>query len=300
MRLGAQVFVDSDDPEELAKAHRALGYRAAFCPEVSPGDGERIRAIREAFAKHDVVIAEVGVWNNLMDPDEGKRKANLTAMKEGLALAEEVGALCLVNIAGSFSPTNWAGPHLDNLSREAFDLAVANAQEIVDAVKPKHAKLTYEMMPFCVPDSADSYLRLMEAVDRPGFGVHLDVVNTINGVDRYFDTTGVIKECFEKLGAGITSCHLKDIRLGEDLTVHLDEVIVGEGAFDQTSSEGKLSGVALSRARDAGVPALLLAPSATDLPRGVEVETGGGFWDAGELEERTVRGVTRALRLLAQ
>jgi sugar phosphate isomerase/epimerase len=232
MRLGAQVFVDSDDPEELAKGHRALGYRAAFCPEVSLGDGDRIRAIREAFAKHDVVIAEVGVWNNLMDPDEGKRKANLTAMKEGLALAEEVGALCLVNIAGSFSPTNWAGPHLDNLSREAFDLAVANAREIVDAVKPKHAKLTYEMMPFCVPDSADSYLRLMEAVDRPGFGVHLDVVNTINGVDRYFDTTGVIRECFEKLGAHITSCHLKDIRLGEELTVHLDEVIVGEGAFD--------------------------------------------------------------------
>ncbi len=77
-------------------------------------------------------------------------------------------------------------------------------------------------------------------------------------------------------------------------------LVVGEGAFDRTSSEGKLSGVALSRARDAGVPALLLAPSATDVPRGVEVETGGGFWDAGALEEHTVQGVTRALRLLAQ
>lgn len=232
MRLGGQVFADSDDPEELARAHRALGYRAAFCPQVRPEDGDRIRAIREAFAKHDVVIAEVGVWNNLMDPDERKRKANIEAMEKGLALADEVGALCVVNIAGSFNPANWAGPHLDNLSRDALDLAVSNAREIIDGVKPKRAKLSYETMPFCIPDSADSYVRLVEAIDRPGFGVHMDAVNIINGVDRYFDTTSVIEECFEKLGPKVVSCHLKDIRLGEDLTVHLDEVMVGQGAFD--------------------------------------------------------------------
>ena len=232
MRLGGPVFIDSDDPAELARAHRALGYRVAFCPEVSLGDGGRIGAIREAFAEQDVVIAELGVWNNLMDPEEARRRTNLEAMQKGLALAEEVGALCVVNIAGSFNRDNWAGPHPDNYSRKAFELAVANARDIIDAVRPKRAKLTYEMMPFAIPDSADSYLRLMEAVDRPAFGVHLDVVNIINGVDRYFNNAAVIKECFEKLGPHVVSCHLKDVRLGEELTVHLDEVIPGEGDFD--------------------------------------------------------------------
>ena len=88
------------------------------------------------------------------------------------------------------------------------------------------------MMPFCIPDSADCYLRLIEAVDRPAFGVHLDVVNVINGVYRYFDTTSVIEECFEKLGPHIASCHLKDIKLSDELTVHLSECMVGEGDFD--------------------------------------------------------------------
>ncbi|HUU54169.1 MAG TPA: sugar phosphate isomerase/epimerase [Armatimonadota bacterium] len=233
MRLGGQVFVESDDPEVMARAHREVGYRAASAPwGLRLAERERIAATRAAFEKHDVLIAEVGVWNNLMDPDAAKRQANVEAMKEGLALAEELGALCAVNIAGSLSPTRWDGPHLDNLSPEAFDLAVGNAREIIDAVKPARAKFTYEMMPFCLPDSPDCYLRLIEAVDRPAFGVHLDVVNIINGVYRYFDTTSVIKECFEKLGPHIASCHLKDIKLSDELTVHLDECMVGEGDFD--------------------------------------------------------------------
>lgn len=232
MRLGAPVFVDSQDPEEIARAHRALGYRGAYCPQVALEDTDRIRAIREAFARHDLVIGEVGVWNNLMEADGARRKANLEAMEWGLALADEVGARCCVNIAGSRSPTHWAGPHPENVSGETFALAVENAREIIRAVKPKRAKLSYEMMPWVVPDSADSYLDLVRAIESPAFGVHLDVVNIVNSPRAYFDTTSLIRECFGKLGPHIMCCHLKDIKLSDGLTVHLDEVLVGEGGFD--------------------------------------------------------------------
>jgi len=232
MRLGAPVFVDTDDPDALAQAHRELGYRAAYCPELTLDDPDRIRAVREAFARHDVVIAEVGVWNNLMDPDADKRRQHVKAMAEGLALADEVGALCLVNIAGGFSSEQWDGPHPANLSQDAFALAVENARGIIDAVRPKRAKLTYEMMPYMIPDGPDSYLELVQAVDRRAFGVHLDVVNIINSPRRYYGSADLITECFQKLGPHIVSCHLKDIRLDDRLTVHLDEVIVGKGGFD--------------------------------------------------------------------
>ena len=232
MRLGGPVFVDTADPEELARAHRALGYRAAYCPHLDPEDQSGTRAVREAFAKHDVVIAEVGVWNNLMDPDDAKRAANLEAMKRALALADVVGALCCVNIAGSRDADYWAGHHPHNFSRDSFDLAVANAREIVDAVRPKRAKLTYEMMPWAIPDSPDSYLDLVKAIGRPAFGVHLDVVNIVNGPRRYYDNAALIRECFAKLGPQILCCHLKDVRLDQKLTVHLDEVMLGQGGFD--------------------------------------------------------------------
>jgi sugar phosphate isomerase/epimerase len=232
MRLGGPVFSNSDDPEELARAHRALGYRAAYCPGLKLEETESLRAVRAAFAKHGVAIAEVGVWNNLMDPEPAKREANLKAVETGLALAEEVGAFCCVNIAGGFSASFWAGPHAGNLGKDGFDLAVENARKVIDAVRPRRTRFTYEMMPFMLPDSADSYLDLMRAIDRPAFGVHLDVVNIVNSPRRYYDTTSLVKECVEKLGPHVASCHLKDIRLQDGLTVHLDEVMVGQGGFD--------------------------------------------------------------------
>ncbi len=232
MRLGAPVFVDSEDPEELALAHRRLGYRAAFCPEADLGDRARLRAIERAFARHDVVIAEVGVWNNLLDPNPKERSRNLKAMVEGLALADEVGALCVVNIAGGRNPEYWAGPHPDNFSPDTFEAIVENARHIIDEARPRRAKLTYEMMPNMIPDGPDSYRALISAVDRPAFGVHLDVVNIVNSPRRYYDTTALINQCFDELGPEIVSCHLKDIRLDDRLTVHLDEVLPGEGGFD--------------------------------------------------------------------
>jgi sugar phosphate isomerase/epimerase len=233
MRLGGPVFIDSDDPEVIARAYRETGYRAAGTPGgLAAGDTDRIKAFRDAFAKHDVVIAENGVWNNLMDPDEAKRRANVEAVVEGLALADEIGALCCVNIAGGFNADFWAGPHPRNFSQAAFDLAVENARTVIDQVMPRTAKFTYEMMPHMIPDSPDRYLALIEAVDRPAFGVHLDGVNLINSPYRYADTNAVIGECIQKLGAHVVSCHLKDITMDNDITARFSEVPAGTGLFD--------------------------------------------------------------------
>ena len=145
IRLGGPSFAKTEDPEALALAHRKLGYSAAYCPNVALNDTAKISALRDAFAKHDVVIAEVGRWCNLLDPDPEKRRKNLQTVTDGLALAEAVGARCCVDIAGSFNETSWFGPHPDNLSPKHFDASVENARKIIDAVKPKRAR-------FCLRD----------------------------------------------------------------------------------------------------------------------------------------------------
>jgi sugar phosphate isomerase/epimerase len=232
MRLGVSLETHSDDPEEIARAYVDAGYAAAVCPPVSLDQPERIRAIRAAFARHDVMLAEVGVWNNMLDPDPARRVAHVEANVYALALADEVGAVCCVNIAGSFHPTRWDGPHPHNLSEEVFERTVQNVRHIIDAVKPKRAFYTLETMPWVIPDSADSYLRLIEAVERPMFGVHLDPVNMINCPSRYYDNANFLRECFSKLGPWIVSCHGKDIVMRDRLTVHLDEVRPGLGVLD--------------------------------------------------------------------
>ena len=231
IRLGAPSFAKTDDPEALALAHRQLGYRAAYCPGVALKDTDRIRALREAFAKHDVVIAEVGRWCNLLDADPEKRRQNLAAVTEGLALAEAIGARCCVDIAGSFSTTSWFGPHPDNLSERAFEAIVENARKIIDAVKPKRARFGYEMMGWALPDSPDSYVRLLKAVDRPAFGVHLDPCNLVNSPEKFYRNTALLNECFDKLGPWIASCHAKDLTWDVEMNVHFREVVPGKARW---------------------------------------------------------------------
>ena len=120
-RLGGPVFLETSDPEERARGHRKLGYAAAYCPNVALGDTARIQAIAEAFARQNVVIAEVGRWVNLLDDDAQKRAENLKKVTEGLALADEIGALCCVDIAGSYNKKVWYGPDPENLSEKFFE-----------------------------------------------------------------------------------------------------------------------------------------------------------------------------------
>ncbi|MGD2134917.1 MAG: glycerate kinase [Gemmatimonadales bacterium] len=74
-------------------------------------------------------------------------------------------------------------------------------------------------------------------------------------------------------------------------------LVTVEGAFDRTSLAGKLTGAVIGAGEDAGVPVLLLAPRATHVPPGVELETGGGIWSAADLEAHAERGIRRVLRL---
>ncbi len=72
IRLGGPVAGKFSDPAEWIKAHKALGYSAAYCP-VQPGAPPgQINAYRREAGKNNLIIAEVGAWNNMMDPDENK------------------------------------------------------------------------------------------------------------------------------------------------------------------------------------------------------------------------------------
>jgi sugar phosphate isomerase/epimerase len=241
IRLGGPVFLKSDDPRELAREHRRLGYSAAYCPEAKVDDPARIREIEKAFAAENVVIAEVGAWVNMLDRNAEKRARNLHYVIERLALAEAVGARCCPDIAGSYNPTVWYGPHPKNLSQEFFDATVENCRHVIDEVKPKRTRFTIEMMGWSIPDGPDSYLRLVRAVDRSGFAVHMDVCNGINSPAKFYQSGEFIRECFHKLGPWIASCHAKDLQWITELNVHFLEVAPGRGEVDYRAYLTELS-----------------------------------------------------------
>lgn len=230
--LGGPIFLKSDDPVELAREHRRLGYSAAYCPAVKLEEKERIAAIEKAFDAERVVISEVGAWVNLLDPEPAKRSKNFDYVRDRLALAEAVGARCCVDIAGSYNETIWYGPHPKNLSREFFDATVETTRKLIDGVKPKRTRYTVEMMGWAIPDGPDSYLKLIRAVDRPAFAVHFDPCNIINSPERFYRHAELIHDCVAKLGKWIVSCHAKDLEWDVEMNVHFREVIPGRGRID--------------------------------------------------------------------
>jgi len=242
MRLGGPIFVKSDDPAVLAKAHRDLGYRAAYAPaDLSVTDKDRIAATVREFARQDVVIAEVGAWKNMLDPDPEKRKSNVTYVTERLALAEALGARNCVDIAGSYDPKVWYGENPKNLSQEFFDATVENCRKLIDTVNPQRTFFSIEMMPWSLPSTPEEYVRLVKAVNRKAFGVHLDVCNTMNSPARFYNNSEVIRDCFRKLGPWIKSCHAKDLQWGPGVQVCIQEVVPGTGLIDYKTYLRELS-----------------------------------------------------------
>ncbi|NLC58826.1 MAG: TIM barrel protein [Armatimonadetes bacterium] len=231
MRLGGPVFADCSDPQRWVAAVRAAGFSAAFCPLGPEADDDVVRAYAEAARAADIVIAEVGAWSNPISPQAETRRAAMELCCQQLALADRIGARCCVNISGSRGE-QWDGPHPENLTDATFDLIVESVRTIIDAVKPTRTFYTLETMPWAYPDSPESYVRLIRAVDRERFAVHLDPVNLICSPQRYYGNAALIRECFRQLGPYIKSCHGKDIVLSGRLTTHLDEVRPGQGGLD--------------------------------------------------------------------
>ncbi len=231
MRLGAPIFLDDPTPESYFEAIIKKGYRAALCPpNLDEADSASIAAYRAGFAAHDLVLSEVGVWRNPLSLDAIEAKKNTDYTIKRLALAEEIGAACCVNILGTYDTANKFSPCAANFTEDFFAHSVDKAREIIDAVKPQHTKMTFELMPTYFLDCAEEYLRFLKAVDRPAAAVHFDPINCLNTPRKLYHSEAFFKESFALLGKDTVSIHLKDLRYSKNyFSVVLKETPLGEG-----------------------------------------------------------------------
>jgi sugar phosphate isomerase/epimerase len=231
MRLGGPV-PKTTSPEQWVGQLRAAGYSAAYSPLEPSAPDSAIRAFRQEAAGANIVIAEVGAWSNPLARDRRERAHAFEKCVQCLALADQLGARCCVNVAGSVGAF-WCGPDPENTSEATFSLLVETVQRIVDEVQPTQTHYTLETSPWNYPYDVESYRRLLAEIDRPCVAVHFDPVNLINNPHTYFANGDLIREFLRELGREIKSCHAKDIRLEQGVyTVKFAECPPGEGAID--------------------------------------------------------------------
>ena len=231
MRLGTSAPLAHSGPADWAQKHRSLGLGAINFHLTCEDDPHLAEAFLREAEQQDLVMAEVGVWRNTLSPDPETRNASIRYAIGQLELADRIGARCCVNILGARGPC-WDGAYRDNFSGETWLLAVKTIRQIIDAVNPRNTFFTIESMPWMVPTGPDEYLRLLDAVERDRFAVHLDVFNWMRTPERYFYNEEFVDECFEKLGPYVRSCHLKDVRMEPDYTLFFREVPMGQGGIN--------------------------------------------------------------------
>lgn len=232
MYLGISSALEHSSPEDWAAKHKSLGLRSVVFPVDYLAGEETVQAYKKAADDAGLLIAEVGVWRNTLAADMAEREHWIEYAAGQLQMADRIGAACCVNVVGTPYGPRWDGGYRGNFSDELWKMAVKMIQRIIDTAAPRHTKFSIESMPWMIPSSPDEYLRLLDDVDRPQFGVHLDVVNMITSPERYFFNDIFLRECFSKLGGRICSCHMKDVRLKEEYTFQLEECACGEGTLD--------------------------------------------------------------------
>ncbi len=232
MYLGISSSLAHTSPQDWAAKHKALGLKTVVFPLDCRAGQEKIMAYKKAADEAGLTIAEVGIWRNTLAADLTERQQMIDYAVDQLKMADLIGARCCVNVAGTPYGPRWDGGYRENFSEELWSMAVKMIQEIIDRAQPTRTKFSIESMPWMIPSSPDEYLRLMQEVDRPAFGAHLDVVNMITSPERYFFNDLFLEECFTKLKGKICSCHLKDIKLKEEYTFQLQECACGKGNLD--------------------------------------------------------------------
>jgi sugar phosphate isomerase/epimerase len=232
MRLGGPIFRKVNSFEEEVALHKKLGFGAAYCKYIE--DPFQKEEYKQAFAEADIVLAEFGAYCiNILDTDQILRQKNIDEICRRLEYADEMGARCCVIHGGSVETDGWGDANPLNMSEKSISETVAIIQGVIDSVKPQTTKLVMETESYLLPDSPEIYARLIEAIDRPGFAVHLDPVNIIASPRRYYNNAQFIKRCFALLGPWIVSCHAKDLNMPpKHATVKIDETFIGDGVLE--------------------------------------------------------------------
>ena len=232
MRLGGPIFKKVERFEEEVALHRKLGFGAAYCKYIE--DSAKRAEYKQAFAEADIVLAEFGAYGiNILETDAALRQKNIDEICRRLEHADEMGARCCVIHGGTVETGGWGSANPHNISEKSIADTVRIVQGILDSVKPETTKLVMETESYLLPDSPEIYARLIEAIDRPGFAVHLDPVNIIASPRRFYGNALFIKRCFALLGPWIVSCHAKDLNMPpKHATVQINETFIGDGVLD--------------------------------------------------------------------
>jgi sugar phosphate isomerase/epimerase len=187
--------------------------------DVSALTADRCRAIADAYRSAGIKIHSIGVYTNLIHPDQAERHANLDYFEAMMKIAQAMGVRQLVTEAGHFrsDEPEPAVPH--HFQEEVWQTMVATGKELARRAEAYDAVILFEPFFRGFLASAKRTRVFLEAIDSPRIRALLDPANLLEVND--------LEEMFEQLAPWVECLHAKDRKL------HVDRgVPAGQGDLD--------------------------------------------------------------------
>lgn len=198
--------------------------------EMSP---ERVRRLRDVLAAQGLKIVQLWGWYpSIVTPDEDIRRTGVDHARRIVELGVHAGAEMIGIRPTSMSPNGAWAPHPANYLPETEDRLVRSLSEITQASEVHGLPLALECHVTTTLNSATAVRRVVERVGAKWLRVNIDPVNFIGDFATAYDTTALLRELFTTLGDYTASAHIKDVIVGDDLVVHIDEALPGRGLMD--------------------------------------------------------------------
>ncbi len=220
-------------PQELAQKTQACGIHnlqfalnASFpnlradATAMNPGMGTYFKNL---FAKHEIQIALLSCYSNLIHPDLAKREEILTKFESYLRYAGYFGAAMVASETGSVIPE--LGYSEDNFKDETFATLVTVIKRLVKAGEKYKTLVGIEGGLNHPLYSVARTKQLLAEVDSEYLGIILDPTNLVS-VATHESMVAIVREAFESYGEKICALHLKDYVIKDDQIV---PVSLGKG-----------------------------------------------------------------------
>ena len=198
----------------------------------------RSKAIAAVYRSAGIAIHSLGVYTNLVHPDQAEREKNLAYFEDMMKIATAMGVRYLITEAGHYHPEKPAPGTAYHLREDVWQRTVEVGKQLA-AMAANHA-VTVLMEPYFAGffASAKRTRTFLEEVDSPRVRALLDPANLLEVND--------LEEMFDQLAPWIDCLHAKDRRL------HVERgVPAGQGDLDYPKF------VSLTAARTPKAPLIL-------------------------------------------
>jgi sugar phosphate isomerase/epimerase len=221
---------------QMCRRVRELGFSGIFTRfrKNNPNDTPKAKAdrLRQVLADNGVRLYQAtGFWQNLVTPDESKRKDSVKTLQGALRLAGWMGARGIDTGPGSMHPDGPWFPHPDNWTATSRKQLVKSLKEAAPVAEEAGVFLSLEGHQLVVLESAEVTRDILAEVNSPWVRSDYDSANWITR-ETVFNTAAAVNHHFDVLGNYIVSCHAKDIWIENRLALHLQDGCPGKGLMD--------------------------------------------------------------------